>query len=243
MPEPTAKPAGLRILIPGYPQWFWKQSERAAALGGMYAAAMMVAFFSWGTRMGLVMLALGFLTHVSSASDAIRQAAFPGFGRWVPPVSAGFGLGVGCYAPVLGIVSIVAWTDRPVDAAHESYAINLWAFSSVEPATGDWVWCRSIEGSGNGLARVIAGPGRNVEWTAGGTLTVDGQPLDWKPQTAEGPPLDFSMVVPDGQILIAPVTPDPSRNTSSGLRLVAREGVVGRPWARLYPVWTRRLLL
>ena len=129
--QPFHRPAGLRILIPGYPQWVWNQTERAAALGGMYAASMAVAFFSWGTRIGLVMLALAFLAHVSSAADAIRQAAFPGFGRWVPTVSAGFGLGLGCYAPVLALASVLAWTDRPTDAGHESYAINLWAFRSV----------------------------------------------------------------------------------------------------------------
>ena len=243
VPQPFERPAGLRILIPGYPQWIWRQSERAAALGGMYAAAMTVAFFSWGTRMGLAMLALAFLAHVSSAADAIRQAAFPGFGRWVPTVSAGFGLGLGCYAPALALASVLAWTDRPTDARHESYAINLWAFRSAEPTSGDWVWCRSTEGSGYGLARVVAGSGRNVEWTASGGLTVDGQPLDWRPSARDGAPLDFAMTVPEDQVLIAPVTADNSLNTAVGLRLVAREGVAGRPWARLYPVWTRRLLL
>lgn len=241
--RPFDRPAGLRILIPGYPQWMWRQTERAAALGGMYAAAMTVVFCSWGTKMALAMLALAFFSHVSSAADAIRQSAFPGFGRWVPTISAGFGLGLGCYAPVLGFATVIAWTDRPSDARHESYAINLWAYRSSEPSTGDWVWHQSLNGSGYGLGRVVAGPGKNVEWAAGATLTIDGQEIDWRPSTPEGAPLDFAMTVPDGYILVAPVTTDPSSTTSAGLCLVPRDGVIGRPWARLYPVWTRRLLL
>ena len=89
----------------------------------------------------------------------------------------------------------------------------------------------------------MAGSGRNVEWAPGAGLTVDGQSLDWHPLARDGAPLDFAMTVPDDQVLIAPVTADDVLNTSAGLRLVAKEAVAGKPWARLYPIWTRRLLL
>ena len=237
----TGQPAGLRILIPGYPQLLWGQTERAAALGGTFAAAIFVALFAWGSRMGLAMLALAFLSHVTSAADAIRQGAFPGFGRWVPTVAASMSLGLGCYAPALAVVSVLAWTEGPAGAEHERYAINLWAFRSSEPRSGDWVWYRSADGGGFGLGRVVAGPGKSVEWFAEG-LTVDGLPLDWRPTAPQGAPSDLALIVPQGQVLVSTASANPARATSSGIRLVSLDGVVGRPWARLYPVWTRRFL-
>ncbi len=237
----ASQPAGLRILIPGYPQLLWGQTERAAALGGTYAAAMLVALFAWGSIMGVAMLALAFLSHVTSTADAIRQGAFPGFGRWVPTVAASVSLGLGCYAPAFAVASVLAWTEGPAGAEHERYAINLWAFRSSDPSSGDWIWHRSAEGGGFGLGRVVAGPGKSVEWFAEG-VTVDGIPLDWRPTAPHGAPSDLALIVPQGQVLVAMSSVNPSRATSAGLRLVALDGVIGRPWARLYPVWTRRFL-
>src|SRR5262245_14529831 len=76
--------AGLRILVPGYAQWSWRQRERAAVLFGSFAMALIVATFCWGTRTGLAILAFAFGTHVVSVVDVVRQSAFPGFGRWAP---------------------------------------------------------------------------------------------------------------------------------------------------------------
>lgn len=240
LPGPHDRPAGLRILLPGYPQFLWRQTERAAALAGTYAAAMGVGMFAWGSRTGLVMLALAFLTHVASASDALRQAAFPGFGKMVPTVSATFGLGLGCYAPAFLLASLMAWPQGPSGSEQERYAINLWAFRASEPRPGDWVWHR-MAGGGYGLGRVVAGPGQAVEWSAAG-LTIDGRALDWSPSAPDGVPLDLAMTVPEGQVLIAPRAFTADAISSCGLRLVARDGVVGRPWARLYPIWNRGLL-
>lgn len=238
---PLDRPAGLAILVPGYPQWIWCQKERAAALGGMYAAAIFVGLFAWGSRIGLAMLALAFLTHVSSAADAIRQGAFPGFGRWVPTVSASFGLGLGCYAPALAMASVLAWPDGPAGRESERYAINRWAFRSADPEPGDWVWYRPADGRGFGLGRLVARAGHSVEWSPD-SIRVDGQALPWSPIAPGGEPLDFAMTVPDDQILIAPMDGATAESSSCGLMLLPRDGVVGRPWARIYPVWTRKLL-
>jgi len=240
-PRPHERPAGLRILLPGYPQYLWRQTERAAALSGTYAAAMGVGMFGWGSRTGLAMIALAFLTHVASAADVLKQTAFPGFGRFVPAVSATFGLGFGCYGPALMMAWVLAWPQGPSGSEQERYAINLWAFRSAQPRPGDWVWHKTPNGAGYGLGRVVAGPGQAVEWTPAG-LTVDGRPLDWAPLTPDGAPLELAMTVPDGQVLIAPRAFTPDAISSCGLRLIARDGVVGRPWARIYPVWNRGLL-
>ncbi len=238
---PAARPAGFRVLIPGYPQWLWRQSERGAILGGTYLAAMAVGLFAWGSPLGLAMLGLGFFTHVASASDAIRQGAFPGFGRWVPTVSATAGLGLGCYGPAAAMGVLLAWPGGPLGADHERYAVNRCAFRSSDPQSGDWVWYRTPDGQGFGLGRLVGRSGQSVEWSSEG-VRVDHQPLSWRPDAPDGEPLDLSMTVPDGQLLVSPMPAAPGTKTSCGLLLVARDGVVGRPWAQLYPVWTRRIL-
>ena len=101
--------AGLKVLVPGYAQWSWRQRERGLVLFGSFAAALAVGGFAWGTRTGLAVLAFAFGTHVVSVVDVIRQSAFPGFGRWVPLFSASTGLGVAMYAPALALASLVAW--------------------------------------------------------------------------------------------------------------------------------------
>src|SRR5690349_21056919 len=90
--------AGLKVLIPGYAQWSWRQRERGAVLFGSFATALVVAAFAWGTWVGLVVLAFAFGTHVVSVVDVVRQGSFPGFGRWMPLVSASGGLAVGVYS-------------------------------------------------------------------------------------------------------------------------------------------------
>lgn len=237
--RPAGRPVGWMILVPGYPQWAWRQGERGAVYFGAFAGAFTVGLFAWGSGAGLAMLGLAFLAHVGSAADAIRQGAFPGFGRWVPAVTASVGLGLGCYAPALALASVVAWPDRPSGRDGEGYLINRWAYRASEPSPGDWVWYRTR--SGCSLGRLVAGAGRAVEWS-GKSLRVDGAPLRWLPSASGGRPIDLAMEVPEGQVLLAPEGEPPGAASSCGLRLVPRGALVGRPWARLYPVWTRRLL-
>src|SRR5436305_4037899 len=123
--RPT-RSVGLRILIPGYPQWAWRQRERALVLFGSFAASLGAGVFAWGTRPSLVILAFAFGTHVVSAADAIRQAAFPGFGRWVPVVSASAGLGLGGYGPMLALAAVRAWPGFGGGSARDGYLINPW---------------------------------------------------------------------------------------------------------------------
>lgn len=234
--------AGLRILIPGYPQWCWRQPERASVLFGTFASALGVGLFGWGTATGGLMLGIAFAVHAASAADVIRQGSFPGFGRWVPAVSATAGLGLGCYAPALALGSVLAWPSARLDAPREQFLVNRWAYRpGAEPRPGDWVWYARPRGPGFGIGRLVAGPGAAVEWS-GGRLAVGGQPLGWLPRTAGPAPEALVLTVPDGRLLVAPLGPEPDEVTSCGLVLIGRDQVVGRAWAQLYPVWSRRLL-
>ena len=125
---------GPLILIPGYPQWSWRQKERALVLIGSYLVALLVGVLTWGTSVGLGVLAFAFVTHAFSAADAIRQYAFPGFGRMMPGITVSTGLGVVCYGPALLMASVFAWPITLDERPREGYFINRWAFSDASTA-------------------------------------------------------------------------------------------------------------
>jgi hypothetical protein len=196
---------------------------------------------------GLLVLAFAYGTHVASTTDVVRQRAFPGFGRWVPMLSACGGLGLGLYAPALALATLVAWPGMGVGAARDGYLVNCWAYRHTAPQTGDWVWLRSSPwGEGEGrLARIVAGPGQEVEWSDE-QLRVAGRPPfaadhSWRPRSFPG---ELVLTVPEGHTLVAPASPGSAEPISSatGPLLVPRRQILGRAWARLYPIRQRRFL-
>lgn len=236
--------AGVKILIPGYVQWTWRQRERAAVLFGSFSVAIGVGVFSWGTRMGLALLAFAFGTHVVSAVDVLRQSAFPGFGRWVPLLSASGGLAVGVYGPTLFLASLIAWPAVDGVAGMDGYLVNFWAFRTTEPSDGDWVWLRLSPWGDTHVGRVVARAGQEVEWSKN-RLRVDGK------QVGPGPALrpsttpdEVAFVVPAGHVLMTPnARARPQRREAlEELVLVPRTQVAGRAWVRMYPLWERQTL-
>ncbi len=116
---PWTRPAGLRMLAPGWAHWYWHQPRRAAILCGSYCAAIAVGLFAWGTALGWALLAFAWGTHVWAVADAIRQGAFPGFGRMVPLVAA-VGVGLLGYGPALGFG--LCSPGRPIAPARQANA-------------------------------------------------------------------------------------------------------------------------
>jgi hypothetical protein len=233
----------LRILVPGYPQWAWQQRGRGLVLFGSYVAALGVGLFCWGTPAGFVLLAFAYGTHVASATDVIRQQAFPGFGRWVPMVSSGGGLGLGFYGPALVLASLIAWPARGDGPARDGYLVDCRAYATVVPRHADWVWFRSPLGPKERLGRVLAGPGQEVEWSDG-VFRLDGKRLPTRHVLWPVPPNadDLILRVPADHVLILPGTPGPARSAAESPILVRRSEVLGRAWARLYPIRERQLL-
>ena len=121
--------AGAGLAPAGLPPVVWGQRERAPAPGRLVRlGVLVVGLFAWGTAAGPVLLAFAFAAHVASAADAIRQWAFPGFGRWVPD-----GLGLGRpgpagYAPaLLGGLGRLAGMEAGA-GPREGYLVNRWAY-------------------------------------------------------------------------------------------------------------------
>lgn len=236
--------AGFRILIPGYVQWTWRQRERAAVLFGSFSVAMGVGVFAWGSRLGLALLAFAFGAHVASAVDVLRQSAFPGFGRWVPLLSASGGLAFGVYGPTLLIASLIAWPAIDGVAGMDGYLVNFWAFQKREPGVGDWVWLNRSPWEVTHVGQVVARAGQEVEWNHD-RLRVDGAMA--RPSVASrlpSSPVELTFVVPDGHLLMRPdaKSPQPRSLQFDELALVPDTQVAGRAWVRMYPLWERRTL-
>jgi hypothetical protein len=239
---PDKSSAGLRILVPGYAQWYWRQRERALILFGSFAAGLGVGVFAWGTRTGMAVLGFAFLTHVVSVVDVLRQSAFPGFGRWMPVASASGGLALGVYAPALALAAMVAWPAVGGGQASTGYLVNCCAYRGAGPKRGDWVWARTSPWADPRVGRVVAGPGDGVEWSDH-QLRVNGRALNpGRPFRSDGPPDTLAFNVPDGHVLVQPEAGLEPGTLSEGLVLVSNDQVKGRAWARLYPIWNRRLL-
>lgn len=234
---------GWRILVPGAAQWSWQQPERALVLFGSFAAALSVAVLSWGTWTGALVLAFAFGTHVVSALDVVRQSAFPGFGRWMPVASISGGLAVGVYVPALSLATLTAWPVVAEDAPDDGYLVNCWAYHGREPERGDWVWHRPNAWSDPKVGRVIAQAGDEVEWSRQGFRVNGERHEQGLPYRSAAPPDELAYQVPEGHLLILPDAANADGTPATQrLVLVGREQVKGRAWARLYPVWERRLL-
>jgi Signal peptidase, peptidase S26 len=236
------KPVGPRILIPGYPQWSWRQRDRALVLFGSYLTALAVGVLAWGTTIGMGVLLFAFATHAFSAADAIRQYAFPGFGRLVPAISASAGLGAFCYAPALVMASVYAWPIALDERPREGYLVNRWAYGDQPPSPGETVWLRPTRGARPKVARVVAGEGQRVEWS-GDQFRVDGQVVEESPFRTPGSPGGLELTIPEGHVLVT-FGGDPKRGKGlpGGWEIVDRSDVRGRAGARSYPIWDRQLL-
>lgn len=238
----ASTPAGLRILLPGYAQWAWRQRERGLVFFGSFAAAVFVAAFAWGTPTGLVVLAFAFGTHVFSAVDAVRQSTFPATGRLPTLVGVSGGLAAGVYGPVLVVASLAAWPGMQGGSEPEGYLVNRWAYRSAEPKVDDWVWYISAPKGEPRAGRVVAGRGQDVEWSER-QLRVDGEETSVKiPFRSSWPPRSLSYRVPEGHVLIAPKGTASAQKLWEGLVIVPRERVLGRIWAKAYPLRERQLL-
>ncbi len=242
--DPTRwpSPAGPRILVPGYPQWFWHQRERAAVLFVSYAAALGVGVYAWGTAIGLGVLAFAFAAHAFSAADAIRQSAFPGFGRFIPAITASAGLGAVCYAPALVAASVFAWPTAPEEFPREGYLVNRWAYGEQGPEPGQTVWLRASRGARPKIARVIAGPGQRIEWSEK-RFRVDDRLVEGSPFADLGSPSELKLTIPEGHVLVR-FGSDPlnARPVPGSWEIIEQGDIRGRAWALSYPFWSRRLL-
>ncbi len=240
--RPFESPAGLRLLIPGWPQLAWGQGERGGVLLGSFVVALAAGILAWGTWLSWGFFAFAFLAHVSSTTDAIRQGSFPVYSRRsTVPMIAG-ALAALLYLPALLTLALTAWPGRAPDRTQNVYLVNCWAYRSAGPRRGHWVWLRLPPAGRLHAARVVAVAGQEVEWT-GREWRVDGQiPGDLAPLRTTAWPQACRFKVPAHQVFIEPEEEEGAPATTGSLVLVDQDQIIGRAWAQYYPVWDRRLL-
>ncbi len=216
---------GLAMLVPGAPQWLWRQRERAILLGGSYAAALGVGAFAWGTAVGAALLAFAYAVHVASAADAIGAVGLPGLRppgadgrgrawRWRrrstgrSPCSVPWSPGPAPSRTGRGRASpSTAWPTEAGPAARPRASTSGSPRAPASAAAGS-------RGSWRGRAR--RSPGRR------GRLEVDGRRLPLAPFHPGEEPKALAFTVPDGHLLVAYRTDDPLAPRSWEL-------VAGRP--------------
>ena len=241
----TGKPlSGLRGLIPGYSQWWWGQRERGFVLFGSYVAALAMASFLWGTLPGLALLLFAYLTHTASTCDMLAQESFPPRGGAARGLGVSVGLGVGFYLPILAWLTLVAWPSLRDGSRFDGYLVNCRAYRQSEPQRDEWICYRATPKGEARVGRVVAVDGQEVEWSLN-SLRVNGGRVEGLREPFRGSriPQRLSYKIPRGHFLINPRDRPSADGVGEGLVLVSRGEIVGRAWARLYPIRERRLLL
>lgn len=240
--RPFERPAGPRLLVPGWPQFAWGQRERGFVLLASFLVGIGAAIMAWGTWLAWCFFTFAFVAHVTSASDAIRQGSFPVYSRRAAlPVAAV--LGATIYLPILLGLAVTAWPGAAQDRTRNVYLVNRWAYRGAAPRKGHWVWLRVPPTGHLHAARVVAVAGQEVEWN-GHEWRIDGRrSRHVAPARSLAWPQICRFRVPPHQVLIEPEQEDEESTAATGsLVLVDQDQIIGRAWAQYYPVWDRRLL-
>jgi len=240
--RPFDSPAGFKLLVPGWPQLSWEQRERAAVLMGSFILALLVGAWTWGTWVSSAFFGFAFLAQVTSTTDALRQSSFPAYSSRTSLVLVCASLGLLVYLPATLILSTLAWPGFAEQETRTGYAVNRWAYRHATPRRGDWIWAPLHSHGTPRAAQIVATGGQEVEWT-GRSWRIDGLPCPLRgslrltawPQTCR-------FHVPSDQLLVEPELHDASTSAIGPLVLVRSDAIVGRAWARLYPMWDRHLL-
>jgi hypothetical protein len=206
-----------------------------------------VAGFGWGSAVGAMLLGVAFLVHCASVADAVGRSAFPGFGAWAPWYSAAVGLGAVGYGPALVLALHLAY---PAWADDGGYLINRRAYEQQSPRPGQWVWLdRQTPEDSIGMARVVAVAGQVVSWSNGGILIDGRQPAVDAGNLSLPPMTRGRFEVPERALLVVRERSRPREASSPpellsprGLELIPTDRVIGRAWARSYPIWQRQWL-
>ena len=240
--RPFESPAGLRLLIPGWPQFSWGQRERGCVLLGSFVVALAAGILAWGTWLSWCFFAFGFLAHISTTTDAIRQGSFPVFPRRTAvPMIAG-SLGVLLYLPILLALVATAWPGTAPDRSRSVYLVNCWAYRGHKPECGHWVWLHLPPGGGLHTARVVAVAGQEVEWT-GNRWHVNGR--DRAPRPAPLLRLAADLALQASRPTRSSVEPEEEDGASAAGR-IARPRLAGSDrWPGVgpyYPVWDRGIM-
>ena len=107
--RPFEYPVGVRMLIPGWPQFRWGQCDRGRVLAGSFVIAVLVGIWTWGTWLSWGVLSFAFVTNVVSTTDVLRQRWFPIYPSRTAFLVVACSLGAIFYLPGFCFLSLFAW--------------------------------------------------------------------------------------------------------------------------------------
>jgi Signal peptidase, peptidase S26 len=241
--RPYESPVGLKMVIPGWPQFSWGQHQRGWVLVGSFAVALAVGLWTWGTWWGWGFFAFAFITQVTSATDVLRQGSFPIYSSRSALFFVSSALAIAFYFPTIVVLSEIARPGFEADGTGSGFLVNCWAYhGDSKPHEGQWIWMKLPPLGQQWAGRVIAVSGQEVEWT-GRQWSVDGHQCNVHPALRPGArPQVCRFKVPSDQVLVEPDDEGASTPSLGPLVLVPPDGIIGRAWAHFYPVWDRHLL-
>ena len=218
-------PVLLRIIVPGWPQYYQGRLRRGRRFFGAYVVALLLGLFFAGTNFGSLLLGLALALHACSVLDVVLNEPASSFGGVAFRAAACLlVLTLVVYVPLSRLVLWVATPmqllqDSPPFAAGDVILYSQFAYRSADPQPGDIVLCdiptvrvplgiaarnnAMIDVGGLRIERLLAGPGTTVHWAAG-RLSVDGQPADWLPLSLDAMPAEFTLYVAQGCYLMVP---------------------------------------
>ncbi len=230
-----------RIMIPGLMQMTWRQRERGMVYLVSFLTALGTSLFCWGSVLGWCFLAFCFLTHLAAALDVVRQRAFPVFPHSVALAAAILGMGLTVYLPAGALLRFCALPTCS-GVTGDGYLVNRLAYQEREPSPGHYIWMRLSPVSSPRAGQVLAVAGQEVEWT-GRRWRVDGKDIQSEhPGALPYYPNAWRFQVPPNHVLIGPETAGATAEPGLPLVIVSKDQIVGRAWARYYPLWERCLL-
>lgn len=254
-PEPTPFPidqnrradvdrlsVGLRGLLPGSAQLAMGQRGRALAHAGSFVSALVVAGFCWGSWLGWLALGLAAAWQLASMVDLLGQLAFPAFSTRRASLAALTALGLVVYLPLLGLLWLCAWPSQSDRISGAGYLVNRLAYRDHAPAAGQWIWIRTTPSRMPSTGQILAIENEEVECTGRG-WRVNGREVRLPfPGPATDYPDGWRFRVPADHVLVGSESRGAKVELSSPLMIVARDQIIGRAWARYYPLWDRCLL-
>jgi hypothetical protein len=241
--RPFESPFGLKMVVPGWPQFSWGQHQRGGVLVGSFAVALAVGLWTWGTWLGWGFLAFAFVTQVTSVTDVLRQGSFPIYPNRTALVFVSSGLALLLYFPSLCVLWVIARPGFEADSPGSGFLVNCWAYhGDARPREGQWIWMQLPPQGEQRAGRVVAVSGQEVEWN-GARWRVDGHECRLHSYRHMGAwPQTCHFKVPCDQILVEPDEEDVPTPKLGPLVLVSPDRIIGRVWAHFYPVWDRHLL-
>jgi signal peptidase I len=228
----------LRLLIPGWPQWYRGQARRGALLLAGYLASVLLGLATWGSILGSTCWGLAVGLHALSCFDAlvVDQRMGNRRGRML----AGVLVAVLVFAVYYQGVRMVSLPWEPMRLLSASgplrpgdvVLIHRWAYRDVPPRVGDVVLYdapggllaprrnRVLRFVGWRIDRIVAGPGDTIRWE-NGQLFVNGAASKVQPLNMRAMPPRFQATVPEGRFAILPTTDPRFEQFVAGINLQA----------------------